>query len=258
MDWTLKPIKNTPDIKAPILLAGLPGIGNVSKIAVDFMIAELGAKKAMDISSYYLPHTAFVNEQNLIEIPAIALYHKNFKGQDFLFLAGDAQPIDEPSTYSLCDSLLDYLEKKKCKEIICFAGIGLQQEPGVPEIFCTANTRKIITDYKKQIKINDHIAGVVGPILGVAGLLPGLAGKRDIPAIILLAETYAHPLYVGIKGAMELVRQVNTKFKFGISVKKLEKDITDLEDSVKKRSDDITKVTKALKVMSTKEMNYIG
>ena len=33
------------EIKNPILIAGLPGIGNVGKIAVDFLIEEMKAKK---------------------------------------------------------------------------------------------------------------------------------------------------------------------------------------------------------------------
>ncbi|MFA5142232.1 MAG: PAC2 family protein [Candidatus Woesearchaeota archaeon] len=257
MVWNIKS-KGKEAIVSPILIAGLPGIGNVSKITVDFMIAELGAKEVADITSYSMPHTVLVNEKNLIELPKIALYHKKVKNQDFLFLAGDAQPIDEPSTYELCDTLLDHVEKMKCKEIICLAGIGLQHEPNEPVLYCTANNKKIIDEYKKSVKLNNDISGVVGPIIGVAGLLPGLASRRNIPGIIILAETFAHPLYVGIKGAKQIVKLLNDKFKLGISTSKLDKDIKDLEESVKRMPEDLNKITKALKALKTKEINYIG
>jgi proteasome assembly chaperone (PAC2) family protein len=257
MSWTIKTVSKVP-ISKPILIAGLPGIGNVSKITVDFMIHELGAKKVAELRSYQLPHSVYVNDKNLIELPEIALYHKKVRGQDFLFLAGDAQPIDEPSTYDFCDTVLDYVEQNKCKEIICIAGIGLQIEPSIPQVYCTANNKKIIDQYKKSVKLNNNISGVVGPIIGVSGLLTGLAGKRNIPGIIFLSETFAHPLYVGIKGAKEIVKLLNTKFKLGISTKKLDKDIKEIEESVKKRPEDISKITKALKALKSKEINYIG
>lgn len=257
MSWSIKTLKDT-NIKEPIFIAGLPGIGNVSKIAVDFIITELEAKKLKDISSHYLPHSVFVNDKNLIELPSISIYHKKIKDQDFLFLIGDAQPIDEPSTYKLCEAILDDLKKTNCKEIVCLAGIGLQNEPKIPKTYCTANNANIIKQYKKCIKINNNISGIVGPIIGVSGLLPGLAQRYDIPAIILLTETFAHPLYVGIKGAKEIVKLLNKKFTLGISLKKLEKDIKDLEDSVRKKSEDISKVTKAFKNVNNKDINYIG
>ena len=76
--------------------------------------------------------------------------------------------------------------------------------------------------------------------------------------MILLAETFAHPLYVGIKGAKEIVKLLNQKFNFKIDIKKLEKDIKDIEQSVKKRSEDINAVSKTLKDIRTKEIKYIG
>ena len=43
MTWTLRSENRTlPKLKKPILIVGLPGIGNVGKIAVDFLIEELG------------------------------------------------------------------------------------------------------------------------------------------------------------------------------------------------------------------------
>jgi len=50
MTWEItKTVKKMPKLKKPILIEGLPGIGNVGKVAVDFMIDELKAKKLFDI-----------------------------------------------------------------------------------------------------------------------------------------------------------------------------------------------------------------
>ena len=54
-----KEIKTIPKLNKPILIEGLPGIGNVGKIAVDFLIEELKAKKIYSFFSYKFPHSVF-------------------------------------------------------------------------------------------------------------------------------------------------------------------------------------------------------
>ena len=52
MNWQLKKgFRKKPELKKPILVEGLPGIGNVGKVVVDFIIDELKLKKLYEISS---------------------------------------------------------------------------------------------------------------------------------------------------------------------------------------------------------------
>jgi len=53
LDWTKKNIQ----FKDAILIAGLPGIGNVGKVAVDFLIDGLKAKNVATLFSFSLPHS---------------------------------------------------------------------------------------------------------------------------------------------------------------------------------------------------------
>ncbi len=59
--WKIKQIGKKPKLKSPILVEGLPGIGNVGKVVVDFIIDKLKAKKLYEFSSYSFPHSVFVN-----------------------------------------------------------------------------------------------------------------------------------------------------------------------------------------------------
>src|SRR3989344_613207 len=124
MTWKINQIADVK-IKNPILIEGLPGVGNVGKIATDFIIDNLNAKKLFEISSYNFPHCVFVNEDNLVELPAIEIFHKKIHNTDFLFLAGDIQPLDERSCYEFCVSILaetfghpTYLGVNSAKEIL--------------------------------------------------------------------------------------------------------------------------------------------
>ena len=76
MSWKVKAFRKLPKLKNPVLIEGLPGIGNVGKVAVDFMIEDLNAEKCCDFSSYSLPPSVFVNEKSLVELPTIEMYYK--------------------------------------------------------------------------------------------------------------------------------------------------------------------------------------
>ena len=264
MTWKItKTVKKMPKLKRPILIEGLPGIGNVGKVAVDFIIDELKAKKLYDIFSYTFPHSVFVNEKNLVSLPQISIYYKHFKGKrnDLLLLAGDVQPIDEVASYEFSEKVLDIFDRLNGKEIITLGGIGLSTVPKKPKIYCTGNSRDIIKKYKNGTKLDNKLYGVVGPIIGVSGLLLGMAGKRDIKAISFLAETFGHPLYLGIKGAREIIEVLNKRLELRMDIKKFEKEIDEAESEMMKITKGLTDVSKqtALKKIKDKfDLSYIG
>ncbi len=260
--WEItKEIKGEVKLDNPVLIEGLPGIGNVGKIAVDFLVEELKAKKMFSFFSYRFPHSVFVNEDNLVEMPKIEVYYKKFKDKkkkDLLLLTGDIQPIDEESCYSFCEEILKLAKKFGCTEVVTTGGIGLQKVPEKPRVYCTSNDEALLKSYvKKGILVERDIFGVVGPIVGVSGLLIGLGKKRGVKGVALLAETFGHPIYLGIKGANELLKVLEEKFNLGINLKKLSKEIIRLEKEIMKRTTDWAQVGKK-KEAGAEEMSYIG
>ncbi|MEK6974697.1 MAG: PAC2 family protein [Nanoarchaeota archaeon] len=255
MKWQINNIKKIK-VKNFYLIEGLPGMGNVGKMAVDFIIENLKAEKIMEIHSYTFPHCVFVNENNLVELPSINIYQKVMRKKSFVFVAGDIQPIDEISCYEFCNLILDTLEKHKIKEIITLGGIGQHQIPKSPKIYCTGNNKDIIKRYSSG-KIDSKIYGIVGPIIGVSGLLLGTSAQRKIPAVTLLAETYGNPAYLGIKGARELIKALNDKFKLNLNIRKISEEIEALERDIKTRK--LPRSILSIKNVKKKDdINYIG
>lgn len=241
-----------PKLKNPILIEGLPGMGNVGKIVIDYIIENLDAKKLCEIHSDKFPNSVFVNEKNLIELPKIQLYYKNIKNNSYIFLAGDIQPIEENSCYEFCELILDTFQKYKGKEIITIGGIGLPEPPQKPKVFATANNKSIIKKYKNK-NINSKLYGIVGPIIGVSGLLLGLSNERNIPAISFLAETFGHPSYLGIKGAREILQNLNQNLKLNLDLKNLDKEIKEIE-----LEENSEKLKKYKPKSDRSHLNYIG
>ncbi|MFH1064703.1 MAG: PAC2 family protein, partial [Candidatus Woesearchaeota archaeon] len=222
------------------------------------------AKKTFNIFSYDLPNSVFVNDKNLVELPTIEMYHRKRNGKgDLLILTGDVQPAEERSSYEFCEAVLDTAEKLGVKLIITLGGIGLAEVPKKPQVFCTGNSKDMITRFSKGINLNEKLYGIVGPIIGVSGLLIGLAAKRKIDAVCLLAETLGHPAYLGIKGAREIVKVLNKKLSLKIKISELDKEIADIESEIMSKTQELGKISKktALKKLQSrlhKETSYIG
>jgi uncharacterized protein (TIGR00162 family) len=251
-------ITKQKDFKAknPVFIEGLPGIGNVGKVVVDFLIEQLKAKKVMNLFSYSLPNSVFVNEKNLVELPRIEIYHKRMKNNDFLFLTGDVQPADEKASYNFSEKIMEIINQHKCQEIITLGGIGLGDIPKKPKVYCTGNSKEFINNFRK-LGAKTQVYGVVGPIIGVSGLLLGLSQQKNIRAAALLAETFGHPMYLGLRGARETLRILEKRYSFNIEMKELDREIRVLEEEIR-TGEVMPKIKSIKKLKKYGEMNYIG
>jgi hypothetical protein len=251
MSFKIKTLKKI-QLNNPILIEGLPGIGNVGKITLDYLTDSLNTQAFLEIYSDKFPNSVFVNEQNLIDLPRIIFYHKKIKGKDFIFLGGDVQPVDEYGSYEFCHEVLKLFKKFKGKKIITLAGIGLPKIPNNPKVYATGNSKEIMKFFDSN-KVNKKIFGTVGPIIGVTGLLIGLAKEYSIDAVCLLSQTFGHPNYLGIKGARELLKVLDDKFKFDLDFSSLDKEIKEIEKEIKTKTQEITGLTQV-----KPEVSYIG
>lgn len=256
MNWKFNVVKEMK-LKDPVLVEGLPGIGNVGKVAVDFIIDELGAKKIASFESYGVPHSVFVNEKNLVELPSIELFVKQRRnGRDLLFLSGDVQPVDELSCYHFVDKVLECCSQFGCREIVTLGGVALKQIPKSPQVYCTGNESKIVKAYHKGTEMNANLYGRVGPIIGVSGVLLGMAKRKSIKGVSLLAETYGHPFYIGVSGARELIRVLNNKLSLKLNLTQLDKDVEHLEHELAQNPKLARRLSKLKK--GPEDINYIG
>jgi hypothetical protein len=245
------------NFKNPVMIEGLPGMGNVGKIAIDFIIESLDAKKVYDIHYSGFPSFTFVNEKGLVELPKVEIYHKNIKKRDFFFISGDVQPATDENCYEFCDKLLDLFEEYKGKEIITLGGIGLEDAPKQPKIYCAATDKEMI---KRLALLGVKSAeGIVGPIIGVSGLLLGLGKQRGMNGAILLAETVAYPNYLGIKEARELLKILNKYYTLGLNIQELNKEVKVIEQEIETKLKKIIRQEEMKQnTVAKKSTDYIG
>ena len=87
-----------PKLNNPVLIGGLPGIGNVGKIAAEYLIEKLKMEKLADVFSQYLPPQVFIDDNSVVKLVRNSLYYKKFpKKNDLLVLVGDFQGTTQAS-----------------------------------------------------------------------------------------------------------------------------------------------------------------
>ncbi len=255
MSWKINKVSNYKS-SSPILIEGLPGVGNVGKIVVEYLIETLDAKKVYELISDEMPHYVFVNEESIVELPKIEIYAAKIKGKSIFLLSGDIQPINETSCYSFCNKVLDTFQKNKGKEIITLGGIALNEEPKNPKVYFTANSKKTLEKYSAK---NKELSGFIGPIVGVTGVLNGLAAKKKINAVTLLAETARSPNHIGFKGARKILKVLNNNLDLNIDILDLEKEFKDIKPTrVYPSKKSIKQQKKKDEDVLEENFNYIG
>ena len=211
-----------PQLKNPILIEGLPGIGLVANLATSFLIKELNAKLFGEIFCSSFQDLAITTEKGGVSTPASKLYY--YKGrsgeQDLILLYGITQALTTKGQYELCWRILETVEKLGCKRIITLGGYRPGREVREPKLYYAASDLEMA---KEAESLGAEILS--GRIFGVAGLLIGLCGLRQMRGYCLLAETPGdHP-------DKEAAREVLKALKKVLNLKiDLNKDITPLED----------------------------
>jgi len=235
--------KDKPELKNSILIEGLPGVGLVGKIAVDYMISELKAKKFADLYSPYMPHQALIKRKSEVELIKNEFYYYRGK-KDIIFLAGEAQAVDIFGHYEITSKILDYVEKYDVHDIFNLGGFATKE--GGNRVFGAVTDPKIV---KKYEKLNITFMRE-GSIVGAAGLLLGMGRLKGLKGVCLLGEC---PGYLVAPKAAKAVLEVITK------ILDIEMNFEKLDERVKKTEEFLEniKLLETTEEKSIKE-DYIG
>ncbi|MDD5181867.1 MAG: PAC2 family protein [Candidatus Nanoarchaeia archaeon] len=231
-----------PKLKNPVLIEGLPGIGNVARIAVDFLVEKLKAKKYATIYSVYFPNSVFVNDDKTVEMPKLELYWYKAKKpseRDAIFLIGDAQPGNEKASYNFSKYLVDLAAELGTKEIITLGGINAQQSIRKPPVFGAVTDKDYVSKLQKIGVRFDRKGAVV--IVGAAGLMLSLGKIQKMKGFALLAETSADPRAIGLFAAESILETLVKYLNIKISLNDIRADIRTMTTGIPAKKDVLKK-----------------
>lgn len=240
-----------PKLRDPIFIEGLPGVGNVGKLAAEHLLDELEAKKFAEIYSKHFPPQVVVDDGGIIRLVGNQLYYVKRDGGagDFIILVGDFQGLTPEGQYELSDFVMNVILEMKVKRVFTLGGYGVGRMIAKPRVIGAATHESLVSEMKKL--------GVVFPkgepgagIVGASGLLLGIGKLHGLECICLMGETSGY--FVDPKSAQSVLEILQ-------KVLNIELDFSSLEERAKHIDQIASKLREVEEEVEKKEdLGYFG
>ena len=222
-------------MKEPILIEGLPGVGNVGKLVAEHIIHELHAELIIEIYSWHFPPQVLVNNDGTVRLCKNEIYACKSGKHNLLILTGDQQSVKNEGHYLIVERLLELAQQYAVSRIYTLGGYGIGQLVERQVVLGAANEPELVEEMKRYgVEFREEEPG--GSIVGASGLLLGLGKMRGFPAVCLLGLTSGY--LVDPKSAQAVL-------KILCQALDLEIDMQALED----RAEEMERVVERLKEM---------
>ncbi len=258
MDDIIFDFEESKEFEDAVLIEGLPGVGNVGKLAVEHLIDEIEAEQFAEIYSLYFPPQVLVDDDGMAKLVNNRLFYKENVGEsdtDLVILTGDYQGMTPQGQYQLTDKLLAEAKEMGVKTVFSLGGYGqgeMVDEPGVLGAVTTEEKIEEMEELGVRFSEEHPSSGIVG----ASGLLLGLGDKLyDLTGICLMGETSG---YFVDPGAARAVLEILVDF--------LEVEIT--YDKLDEKAEEVEELTSKVQDMdlgsgmqqdsANEDLNYIG
>jgi len=174
-----------PVLENPIFVQGLPGFGNVGKIAAHLLIKFCGAKPFAELYSPSFPDYVSVNSKGICRLPRYEFYAAPMEKNDFIVMTGDTQPSfdDVIAHYMVCSEILDFVKKQGCGFIVTIGGVPVTEEKA--QVYVAATSHRLAREFMEK----GAVLYSKGRIVGATGLTLALAKERNLEGVCLLGAT---------------------------------------------------------------------
>jgi len=203
-----------PVLENPIFVQGLPGFGNVGKIAAHLLIKFCGAKHFAELYSPSFPDYVSVNSKGICHLPRYEFYAAPMEKKDFIIMTGDTQPSfdDVVAHYLLCSEILDLVKKRNCSFIVTIGGVPITEEKA--QVYVAATSPRLALEFMEK----GAVIYSKGRIAGGTGLMLGLAKERNLEGVCLLGATtgFRADRGAGFSVFKFLMKALNNEVKEGL------------------------------------------
>jgi uncharacterized protein len=176
---------SNPALESPIFIQGLPGFGNVGKIAAQLFIKYSNAKLFAQLYSPNFPDYVAVSTKGICQLPTYDFYSATIDNSNFIIMSGETQPSfdDVLAHYEICGEIVKYAKKLGSKFIITMGGVPLSEEKA--QVYIAASSPRLAAEFMEK-------GGVIysrGRIVGGTGLTLALAKEQNLEGVCLLGAT---------------------------------------------------------------------
>ncbi|MCD6203096.1 MAG: proteasome assembly chaperone family protein [Methanophagales archaeon] len=218
-------------MKNPILIEGLPGVGNVGKLVAEHIIHELHAERIIEIYSWHFPPQVLVNSDGTVHLCKNEIYAWKSDKHNLLILTGDQQSATNEGHYLIAERLLELAQQYGVSRIYTLGGYGIGQLVERQVVLGAANEPELVEEMKRYgVEFREEEPG--GSIVGASGLLLGLGKMRGFPAVCLLGLTSGY--LVDPKSAQAVLKILCQALDLEIDMQALEERAQEMERVVER------------------------
>ncbi len=207
-----------PKLKQPIMVAGLPGIGNIGKLAAEYLIHKLSAKRFLELYSEHFPEWV-VQDGGVLSPLRVDFYHCRPHGlkYDLVLVTSDAQAATPLGQYALTGDMLDVASHLGVKMVGTLAAYVLSPEDNhnFDVVGGASDATLARTLSEKRVKL---LKG--GVIVGMNGMLPAMASRSGMRGFCLLGVTEGGML--DATAAAAVLKSLSSVLAFKMDMKDLE------------------------------------
>ena len=174
-----------PALENPVFVQGLPGFGNVGRIAAHLLIKFCEAKLFAELYSPSFPDYVSISSKGIAHLPKYEFYSAPMEKNNLVIMTGETQPSfdDVLAHYHVCDEIVDFVEKLGCHFMVTMGGVPLTGDKA--QVYVAATSSRLATEFQEK----GSAIYSKGRIVGGTGLTLALAKERGIEGVCLLGVT---------------------------------------------------------------------
>jgi uncharacterized protein len=209
-------------LRDPILIEGLPGVGNVGKLAADYLRDQLAAKPLATIYSKFFPPQVYVSDVGIVRLVSNDVSYwvaPPSAPHDLLVLGGDYQGISPEGQYEITEQVLKYCAQLGVHEVYTLAGFAQGRVVEEPRVLGAATVPARVEAMKKLgVVFSKNDPG--GGLIGASGLFLGLGRLFGMEGVCLMGETSGY--FVDPRGAEAVLKVLSKALDLTIDFTALE------------------------------------
>lgn len=243
-------------LRKPIFIQGLPGIGNVGRVAAGYLVSELKMKKFAELySQHFLPLVLLHDDAVASPLKCEFYYYRGKR--DIIVLTGDSQSVTSDGHYEISGAILDFIESLGVKEIITMGGFAEGKEVTAPRVIGAVTDKAVIKKYAK-LGIDFGKEHQIGTIVGASGLVLGLSKLKGMEGVCLMGETVGLPVMTDPRAADAVLHILVKILNLKMDLSKLEKIVAEMEEKISRTDEVHKKMLTELGKQKEENVRYIG
>ena len=174
-----------PDLENPVFVQGLPGFGNVGRIAAHLLIKFCEAKPFAELYSPSFPDYVAISTKGITHLPKYEFYSAPMEKNNLVIMTGETQPSfdDVLAHYEVCEEIVDFAEKLGCHFLVTMGGVPITEDK--TQVYVAATSNRLATEFKEK----GAAIYSKGRIVGGTGLTLAIAKEHKLDGVCLLGTT---------------------------------------------------------------------